>query len=156
MFKFKSGVRGNVIVVAVAIMAASFIFFIWPANIGEDKTEEGRKARTTSVRVPPELILGRVIDSSGVRFYFPDPDKVDLVQYRTDKSQQELIEFYTAKLANSGWNVQTNKSTSDYTYAIFARKNNEALSINIINNKANDPNTVQGLGPLVSITYQGL
>lgn len=156
MFQFKSGVRGNVIVVTVAVVVASFIFFIWPANIGKDKTEEGRKARTTSVRVPPELILGRVIDSSGVRFYFPDPDKVDLVQYRTDKSQQELIEFYTAKLTDNGWNVQINKSTSDHIRVIFARKNNEVLSINVISNKTNDPNTVQDSGPLVSITHQNL
>ena len=106
--------KETILITAIAIVVASLVFFVWP-GVGQKQ-----------VRVPQELILGQVIDSSNVRLEFPDLSKVGLIQFNTGKSLEELRDFYDSYLLKNNW------------VKIFSKKTERSFQMSFQNNGTGD------------------
>ena len=117
--------KETILITAIAIVAASLIFFVWPGVGGKQ------------VKVPRELILGQEIDSSNVRLDFPDLSKIDFVQYRTDKSAKEILQYLREKLINDRWTIVDEGIDGGFRIVASHREYHMNIDISVVNQNSN-------------------
>jgi len=114
--------REIILITAIAIIAASLVFFVWP-GVGQKQ-----------VRVPQELILGQIVDSSNVKLNFPDLSKVDVARFETEESVESLIIFYKKWLADHSFSIIREPNSPEH-HLVVAEDESRYVNIAIFSDR---------------------
>ncbi|MDP3954104.1 MAG: hypothetical protein Q8Q06_01640 [bacterium] len=135
----KDDIRPKIILPIIVLLAIALLFLFWyRPDLGSDR-----------VSVPSSLILGKKLDVQA-NLNFPDPQKIDFVQYRTSQSIEQLAEFYRNRFASDGFSLNRDLNTSETSYVLNASKNNLIVNVSIF---VNDRQTVDLERTTVGVLY---
>lgn len=112
-------------VVLLAVVVVAFIYLRQP-----QKTQQPEN-QTQKPQISNELILGQKIESP-TALSFPDPEKVDFVQFSAAGPLEELVKFYTKKLEQDGWTITKSSNLGDKNFVISASKTNDRIKVSIV------------------------
>lgn len=112
------------VVILLAVVVA-FIYLRQP-----QKTQQPEN-QTQKPQIPKELILGQKIETP-TALSFPDPEKVDFIQFSAAGPLEELVKFYTKKLEQDGWTITKSSNLGDKNFVISASKTNDRIKVSIV------------------------
>ena len=113
-----------IVVVLLAIAVVVFIYWRQPQKIQQTENQSQKP------EIPKELILGQEINSQ-VALDFPDPNKVNFVQYRTTQTLKDLVTFYSKAFSENGWFISENGNVKQGLYNIIAENKQSGILANI-------------------------
>lgn len=122
MINLKSNIhRGILIILAAGALVLVVLFWNEIGDLGKSGQRE--------VRAPKDLILGKKIDAqvSGL----PDDGSIDFALFNTERTREELVDFYTNKFNEEGWTIIVNRIQKSGNYLVSAQKGNEQVDVTI-------------------------
>ena len=125
-------IRKIILIIALAtlLLVLVFLFFKVRLNINTSQNK--------NFTIPQDFVI-----EPKARRTFNAQDQIQVAQFESHKSQQELIDFYRQKLLQSGWTITSAKfgKTKDvYTFGALYHNDKPFITISVINNP-NIPNT---------------
>ena len=140
--------------IAVVLLAIAVVVFIYLRQPQKIQQTENQKPE-----IPKELILGQKIETS-VALSFPDPNKVNFVQYRTARTLEDLVAFYSKAFSENGWLISEKGDVKPGIYNITAKNKQSEIVANItmlssFNTQKREQSLEGGINSmLVTITYR--
>ena len=120
--------NNKVWIIAIVLLIVAVAIFIY-----------SRQPQKT--QVPKEFIL-----STDAQKRYDEQQNLEVARFTSDKSKQELIDFYLGKLQKEGWTVKTNTAISEKSYVIYATQPENRINVFILS--TSDPNKFE-----VEVTY---